>query len=396
MPPVVHVPIPTATMIELAPNLPQFRRSGRWTESDSGSGSLIASWASASISFIITSSSLSIRLGPQTKRNHPIGRSLTTLACSLSDDPTGSNHPAVPTQTLTFSDAGPGVLPLFGRLEDGQRKLVEIILVDWSSVLELVSIVVDSADAIQPRPDPSPASRLLFIGDSISCGFSPLPGLIPRGSLDAFTAISAAQLGLPYDIVAFPGIILVDPRAGGVSLIRDVPGMASRFFLAGSSPFEVTPAQLDERPTIIVIALGWFLPTRPCLAVPHNVRTSFDSPHTGTNDRGTGVDSPLFVETMRAFVRRLADVYCETLAHVCVLHAFPSFGMQFRPEFADAFSQIREQVSLDHPSLGVHIWNLGNALDQSLVIDRLHPNVQGHISLANALVARLRPLVAGE
>jgi hypothetical protein len=130
-------------MIELAPNLPQFRRSGRWNENDSGSGSLIATWASASISFIITSSSLSIRLGPQTKRQHPLGRSLTTLACSLSD-PTNSNHPADSTQILTFSDAGPGVLPLFGRLGDGQQKLVEIILVDWSSVLELVSIVVDS------------------------------------------------------------------------------------------------------------------------------------------------------------------------------------------------------------------------------------------------------------
>ena len=135
-------------MIELTPNLPQFRRSGRWTQTDSGS--LIASWASASISFILASSSLSIRLGPQTEHKYTFSGSSTTLVCTVSDPVGGhdlhQHFLSIPTGTgiLTFPDVEPGLLSLFDRPEDGQQKLEEITLVNWSSVLELVSIVVDS------------------------------------------------------------------------------------------------------------------------------------------------------------------------------------------------------------------------------------------------------------
>ena len=248
-------------MMELSPNLSQFQCSGRWTQTDSGS--LIASWASASISFLLTSSSLSIRLGPRTTQKYTVGGSSTTLVCSISN-PAGSydHHDqhdlSIPngTQVLTFSDVEPGLLSLYDRLGDGQQKLVEIALVDWSYVLELVSVVVDGVrtfhfpsfcdpdhcmlmlsdnshqpEAVQAPSHPSSHSRLLFIGDSISCGYSPEPMLIPRGSLDAFTSRTAAHLGLPYDIVAYPGITLVDSNSAGTSFIRRDPGMISRFFL---------------------------------------------------------------------------------------------------------------------------------------------------------------------
>ena len=138
-------------MVELTPNLPQFRRSGRWTQTDSGS--IIASWASASISFVLASSSnLSIRLGPKTSHKYTFSNS-TTLVCTISDA-TGSHdhhdrhHLSIPTspQILSFPNVKPGLLSLFDRLEleDGQQKLVEIALVDWSSVVEVVSIAVDS------------------------------------------------------------------------------------------------------------------------------------------------------------------------------------------------------------------------------------------------------------
>ena len=58
--------------------------------------------------------------------------------------------------------------------------------------------------------------------------------LIPHGSLDAFTSRAAANLGLPYSIVAYPGITLVDPNAAGVFIISD-PGMVSRFFLVSAN-----------------------------------------------------------------------------------------------------------------------------------------------------------------
>jgi hypothetical protein len=55
--------------------------------------------------------------------------------------------------------------------------------------------------------------------------------LIPRGSLDAFTSRAAAHLAIPHDIVAYPGITLVDPEPDSVSFNAREDGMVSRFFL---------------------------------------------------------------------------------------------------------------------------------------------------------------------
>ena len=138
-------------MIELSPNISQFHRSGRWTQTNSGS--LVASWASASLSFVLASSSLSIRLGPKTSHKYTFSGNSTTLICTISNangshDHHDQHHISIPAgpQVLSFSDAKPGLLSLFDRpeLEDGQQRLVEISLVDWSSVVEVVSIVVDS------------------------------------------------------------------------------------------------------------------------------------------------------------------------------------------------------------------------------------------------------------
>lgn len=87
------------------------------------------------------------------------------------------------------------------------------------------------SDAVQALPESSPGSRLLFIGDSISCGYASPQMLIPHGSLDAFTSRASGHLGIPYDIIAYPGITLVGPTASGVSFIHREPGMVSRFFL---------------------------------------------------------------------------------------------------------------------------------------------------------------------
>jgi lysophospholipase L1-like esterase len=45
--------------------------------------------------------------------------------------------------------------------------------------------------------------------------------------------------------------------------------------------------------------------------------------------------------------------------------------------------------------MGVHVWDLGDALNRSLTIDRLHPTVQGHVALGQALAGLLQPIVAG-
>lgn len=139
-------------------------------------------------------------------------------------------------------------------------------------------------------------------------------------------------------------------------------------------------------------------------------------PNVGTNDRGIGIKAALFVQTMRTFVTRLAEIYHETLTHICIIvrsfrhfllilkllrspchpqHFFPYMDVQAPSTIIDAFAQIAEQVAADHPSIGVHVWDLGSVLDRHLTIDGVHPTVQGHIALSEALTGLLRPLVTG-
>ena len=75
-------------------------------------------------------------------------------------------------------------------------------------------------------------------------------------------------------------------------------------------------------------------------------------------------------------------------------HPFPYFGLRPPSGYPDALTQIAEQVTADHPNTGVHVWDLENALNRSLTIDRLHPTVQGHVALGEALAGLMRPLIA--
>jgi hypothetical protein len=77
-------------------------------------------------------------------------------------------------------------------------------------------------------------------------------------------------------------------------------------------------------------------------------------------------------------------------------HPFPSFGAHPQSAFVDAFTQIAVQVAADHSSIGVHVWDLGGALNRSLTFDRLHPTVQGHVAVGESLAGLMRPLVSGE
>ncbi|KAI0297767.1 hypothetical protein BC826DRAFT_967678 [Russula brevipes] len=96
---------------------------------------------------------------------------------------------------------------------------------------------------------------------------------------------------------------------------------------------------------------------------------------------------------MCAFVARLADIYHETLSHICILHPFPCFGAtEEQPAFAHAISKVVDPVTEDRPHLGLHVWDLGGSvLNEDLTIGQLHPNLQGHILLGEALARLLRP-----
>ena len=43
-------------------------------------------------------------------------------------------------------------------------------------------------------------------------------------------------------------------------------------------------------------------------------------------------------------------------------YPFPNFDLQAPP-------QIAEQVAVDNPNIGVHVWNLANALNRSFTIE---------------------------
>jgi hypothetical protein len=91
--------------------------------------------------------------------------------------------------------------------------------------------------------------------------------LIPHGSLDAFTSRVSAHLGIPYDIIAYPGITLVDPTASGFSFIHREPGMVSRFFLVRaerpyvappSPPLPASDREPERRCLLLYYLIGWF------------------------------------------------------------------------------------------------------------------------------------------
>jgi hypothetical protein len=70
---------------------------------------------------------------------------------------------------------------------------------------------------------------------------------------------------------------------------------------------------LDERPTVIVIALGE--PATMSLQRPTHVRNVIKLSHKATNDRDI-LEPALLVQTVRTFVSCLTNVYHGTLAHV--------------------------------------------------------------------------------
>ena len=96
----------------------------------------------------------------------------------------------------------------------------------------------------------------------------------------------------------------------------------------------------------------------------------------------------------RAFLLSLLSYFENIPAYPTTFqHFFPYVDVQAPSTIIDAFAQIAGQVAADHTSIGVHVWDLGKALDMRLSIDRVHPTVQGHIALTEALTGLLRPLI---
>lgn len=229
-------------------NSSKFRRLGRWSEPSQESASLITYWSGASVSFHFFGTFLGLQTGPRTERKDRFNGGTPMIACSISVSSQGSGeertttHECGPSQEVTLIDGIPQELPV----------KVTITLIDWASVFELQSIMVDSVsrslillyssvtphqeDSILPLPEPvPPPDRVLGIGDSITAGYSDGSQPIPFGCLTAFLHVARNRLkdntgaDVELELIAYPGITLASPtpeevREGAGS------GMVDRFF----------------------------------------------------------------------------------------------------------------------------------------------------------------------
>ncbi|KAG6910396.1 hypothetical protein DXG01_010751 [Tephrocybe rancida] len=208
---------------------PSIERSGRWHTSKTGS--LIASWCGASLKFLHTGQSLSIKVGPLTERKDRFNGGTPMLACVISQSSKDEEVMLLdfePSQTLELFVA---------KTEEdaSKQRVVELTLIDWASILEIEAFICPSADSVQ-RPPHYDYVRSLHIGDSISCGLSDGSTPIARGCLDAFPfvtrdALRKEGLKMEIDMVAFPGASLTDPTQEEIDAEMNIPKGLEKGFL---------------------------------------------------------------------------------------------------------------------------------------------------------------------
>lgn len=118
-------------------------RSGRWSRTSSGS--LVASWSSASVSFLFSGSRLSFSVGQETERKDKINSGTPMIAVitgaeeesalrSLSDWKTFDPAPGSEIEIIQEGTEHPKM---------HERTFVRIVLIDWASKLELEAFIVD-------------------------------------------------------------------------------------------------------------------------------------------------------------------------------------------------------------------------------------------------------------
>ncbi|KZV97772.1 hypothetical protein EXIGLDRAFT_746944 [Exidia glandulosa HHB12029] len=297
---------------------------------------------------------------------------------------------------------------------------VELVLSDWASRLEIVSIVVDDVDGLLPLDvclptETQPGVNALFIGDSITCGFvdhsdallaegaaengeigeeTHTASLMPRGCWDAYPYVTESLMRSVYgvehfetEISAYPGATLVDPPKDDDDDDDDddeedeeeIPfitcALSKKFFHASPLPHHEERTRLERcAPHIIIIALG-------------------------TNDEDVQMKPEHFDATLREFVVNLAGEFRDTLAHVVVLRPFPFFRTDEPDDWlmlasrdlsgvvADLEKTLQEDLAV---TVRFHVWEITDKnYDESHTIDGTHPRVQGHKVLGENLAERL-------
>ncbi|KAH9933811.1 uncharacterized protein B0H18DRAFT_1207961 [Fomitopsis serialis] len=176
-----------------------------------------------------------MRTGSRTERKDSLNGGTPTIACSIVARPTTDGDPSAYVKTYDCKPSQEVVLvhtdTAFARILPVK---ITLTLIDWASVFELESIILDSGGSIQALPDdPRP----------VRC--------ISARAKEQIYASTGIQIDL--ELVAFPGVTLVAPTPEEADEGAG-QGMIDRFFHA--FPWLDEPAALDEQPSIILIALG--------------------------------------------------------------------------------------------------------------------------------------------
>ncbi|KAF5378816.1 hypothetical protein D9615_007015 [Tricholomella constricta] len=345
------------------------QRAGQWQATSSGS--LVAYWSGASLKFLYTGRALSILTGPLTERKDRFNGGTPMLACVISGH-TKEN-------VTTLYDAGPlQIIQLYTLETESQADnalTIELTLIDWASVFELEAILTISKEDIRSLPS-TKGLRILWIGDSISCGYTDGSESMPRGCLDAFPFLARDTLRnegenlIELDMIAFPGVSLTDQNEVEDDEISS-RGMISRFSCA--SPWSDTIHDGQEcQPRLAVVALG-------------------------TNDDAQDVEPPRFQAALSDLLSKLSSRYPESLTQIIIIHPFSDFNDE--PEDMGANSLVSQfptfvqALSLAAPSIKVSSCSITERLMKRHTMDGLHPNSEGQAILASAWLDALRAII---
>ncbi|PPQ74394.1 hypothetical protein CVT26_000945 [Gymnopilus dilepis] len=353
-----------------ASSLPASARSGRWLEGPSGS--LYASWSSASLSFLFTGSKLDLSIGEQTERKDRLNGGTRMIAVI-----TGATEDEALRKPESWKALDPepsSMVSIFDGTKLLEKKFVQITLIDWASTFELDALVTDDSASITSLiPHESEKKlELLLVGDSISStlarpveeGGEP----VPYGILNGFPLVAQRLLREdPYNIrvdlelVAYPGYNLVHPtESESEQGIRN--GMEEAFFW--DSPWSKNrlagPSKLVPKAVLIEL---------------------------GTNDQFFGYTKERFGAALVNLVKSLRSWYKNSIEHVWLIPPFPDSDMDGKelqlsratPTFIDLLkSQIGDEVS-------VKLCDLVEGLTTENTVDGVHPPLAVHEDLGKKL-----------
>ncbi|KAJ3492420.1 hypothetical protein NLJ89_g11245 [Agrocybe chaxingu] len=327
---------------ELSNSLERSEQSGRWEPTESGS--VIASWASASISFLFTGSKLGFHAGPQTERKDKANGGIRMVAIIIGNARESALQDTASWRTLDPEPDSDVVIFDEGARHD--KTFVQIVLIDWASQLEIQYLYADDEAKFERLPEEAnQMPRMLLVGDSISSAMTvsiERGKPVPFGILDGFPFIAQRRLlqrvpplQVDVDLVAYPGVNLKSP-------------WTKEAWIANISP------------TVIMIELG-------------------------TNDQFFEVPKERFGDALIELIQKLLSQSQNSFKHVWLVPPFPDKDTD-NHQLNEAMSYFTDRLqNRFRPSIEFKICDLAEGLTVKDTVDGVHPSLETHQRLGGRL-----------